>query len=88
MGADDRLQDHIREIHSDAWQQTQPNYTPWIIYGFGGSVNNFSDVVFPQDSGNCYACHSTPASGATATFYPGDSLMQAMTTDTGLSQQP
>ena len=79
---------HIHEIHSDAWRQTQPNYTPWIIYGFGGSVNNFSDVVFPQDSGNCYACHSTPASGATATFYPGDSLMQAMTTDTGLSQQP
>ena len=27
---------HIHEIHSDAWRRTQPNYTPWIIYGFGG----------------------------------------------------
>jgi OmcA/MtrC family decaheme c-type cytochrome len=77
---------HIHEIHSDAWRRTQPNYTPWIIYGFGGSINNFSDVVFPQDSGNCYACHSTPASGPT--FYPGDPLMQAETTDTGLSNNP
>ena len=77
---------HIHEIHSDAWRRTQPNYTPWIIYGFGGSVNNFSDIVFPQDSGNCYACHSNPASGPT--FYPGDPLMQAMTTNTGLSQNP
>jgi hypothetical protein len=77
---------HIHEIHSDAWRRTQPNYTPWIIYGFGGSVNNFSDVVFPQDSGNCYACHANPSTGPT--FYPGDTLMQAMTTDTGLSQMP
>ncbi|MGO9852895.1 MAG: OmcA/MtrC family decaheme c-type cytochrome [Steroidobacteraceae bacterium] len=77
---------HIHEIHSDAWRQTQPNYTPWIIYGFGGGINNFSDVVFPQDSGNCYACHSNPPSGPT--FYPGDALMQAMTTDTGLSTNP
>lgn len=77
---------HIHEIHSDAWRRTQPDYTPWIIYGFGGGVNNFSDVVFPQDSGNCYACHSNPPSGPT--FYPGDTLMQAMTTDTGLSKNP
>ena len=77
---------HIHEIHSDAWRRTQPDYTPWVIYGFGGGVNNFSDVVFPQDSGNCYACHSNPPSGPT--FYPGDTLMQAMTTDTGLSKNP
>ncbi len=77
---------HIHKIHSDAFRQTQTNYEPWIIYGFGGGVNNFSDVVFPQDVGNCYACHSTPASGPT--FYPGDTLMQAMTTDTGLSKNP
>jgi OmcA/MtrC family decaheme c-type cytochrome len=80
------LKHHIHEIHSDAFRQTQPNYTPWIIYGFGQSVNNFSDVVFPQDVGNCYACHSNPDSGPT--FYPGDTLMQAMTTDTGLSKNP
>jgi OmcA/MtrC family decaheme c-type cytochrome len=77
---------HIHEIHSDAWRRTQPNYTPWIIYGFGGNVSNFSDIVFPQDSGNCYACHANPSSGPT--FYPGDPLMQAMTIDTGLSKNP
>jgi len=80
------LKHHIHKIHSDAFRQTQTNYAPWIIYGFGGSVNNFNEVVFPQDVGNCYACHSNPASGPT--FYPGDMLMQAMTTDTGLSKDP
>lgn len=80
------MKPHIHKIHSDAYRATQPNYAPWIIDGFGGSVNNFSDVVLPQDVGNCYACHSNPSSGPT--YYPGDTLMQAMTTDTGLSKNP
>ncbi|MBI1789461.1 MAG: OmcA/MtrC family decaheme c-type cytochrome [Acidobacteria bacterium] len=30
---------------------------PLIIYGFGGSKNDFSDVRYPQGRGNCGACH-------------------------------
>ena len=30
---------------------------PFVIYGYGGSVNDFSDVRFPGDRRNCTACH-------------------------------
>ncbi len=30
----------------------------YVIYGYGGSVNNFNDVVFPQDVRNCTTCHN------------------------------
>jgi len=33
------------------------NQKPYVIYGFGGSVNDFSDVGYPQDTRNCLACH-------------------------------
>ncbi len=29
----------------------------YIIYGFGGSVNNFSNVGFPTTAANCTTCH-------------------------------
>ncbi len=29
-----------------------------VIYGFGGSVNDFSGVVFPGQLNNCAACHA------------------------------
>lgn len=29
-----------------------------VVYGFGGSVNDFSKVVFPGQLKNCSACHS------------------------------
>ena len=31
--------------------------TPYIVYGFGGSVNDFSDVRYPGDRRNCDTCH-------------------------------
>ena len=31
--------------------------TPYIVYGFGGSINNFGDVRFPGDLRNCDKCH-------------------------------
>jgi OmcA/MtrC family decaheme c-type cytochrome len=76
----------IHAIHSSDFRQSQANFQPFIIYGFGGSVNDFSDIGYPQDVGNCYSCHSVPDSGPT--FYPGDPAMQAMTTVTGLSNDP
>ena len=31
--------------------------TGYIIYGNGGSINDFSDVTFPRDRRDCLACH-------------------------------
>jgi OmcA/MtrC family decaheme c-type cytochrome len=31
--------------------------TPFVIYGFNGSVNDFSDVRFPGDLRDCAKCH-------------------------------
>jgi OmcA/MtrC family decaheme c-type cytochrome len=31
----------------------------YVIFGFGGSVNNFNSVVWPQDTRNCTTCHNT-----------------------------
>jgi OmcA/MtrC family decaheme c-type cytochrome len=43
----------IHKIH------TGENLTikPYAIIGFGGSVNDFSDIAFPGDRGNCQECH-------------------------------
>ena len=32
---------------------------PAMIYGFGNVLNDFSDVAFPGDLGNCTGCHTT-----------------------------
>ncbi len=31
-----------------------------VIYGFGGSVNDFRDVTYPAPLNDCQACHITP----------------------------
>ncbi len=31
-----------------------------VIYGFGGSVNDFRDVTYPGFPANCQACHISP----------------------------
>lgn len=31
---------------------------PFVVYGFGGSVNFFDDVRFPNDLANCTLCHA------------------------------
>jgi OmcA/MtrC family decaheme c-type cytochrome len=33
------------------------NVKPFVVYGFGGSVNDFSDVTYPRDRRECIACH-------------------------------
>jgi OmcA/MtrC family decaheme c-type cytochrome len=55
---------------------------PFVIYGFGGSVNNFTDVVYPGQLNRCDACH------AGTSYYPvDDTAVQATTFLTGLSKQ-
>ena len=54
-----------------------------IIYGFGGNVSDFSDVVFPGQLNDCAMCHNS------GTYYPVDvTAVQATTFDTGLSKNP
>ncbi len=43
---------HIHAIHAASMR-----VTPWIIYGYGNSVNNFSDVRFPGILSDCNQCH-------------------------------
>jgi OmcA/MtrC family decaheme c-type cytochrome len=57
--------------------------TPFVIYGYGGSVNNFTDVVYPGQINRCDACH------VSTSYYPvNDAAVQATTFVTGLSKQP
>jgi OmcA/MtrC family decaheme c-type cytochrome len=55
---------------------------PFVIYGYGGSVNNFTDVVYPGQINRCDACH------VGTSYYPvDDTAVQATTYITGLSTQ-
>ncbi len=37
---------------------TNPTPIPFIVYGFGGSENNFGDVTYPQALNFCDKCHT------------------------------
>jgi len=56
--------------------------SPFVIYGFGGSINNFTDVVYPGQLNRCDACH------VGTSYYPvDDTAVQATTFLTGLSKE-
>jgi OmcA/MtrC family decaheme c-type cytochrome len=56
--------------------------SPFVIYGFGGSVSNFTDVVYPGQLNRCDACH------VGTSYYPvDDTAVQATTFLTGLSKE-
>jgi OmcA/MtrC family decaheme c-type cytochrome len=56
--------------------------SPFVIYGYHGSVNDFTDVVFPGQLNRCDACH------AGTSYYPViDTAVQATTFITGLSKE-
>ena len=70
----------IHAIHDGSVRGTAGS--PFVIYGFGGSVNDFSDVVYPGQLNRCDACH------VGTSYYPvSDAAVQAMTLLTGLSTQ-
>jgi OmcA/MtrC family decaheme c-type cytochrome len=48
-----------------------------VVYGFGGSPNDFGDVVFPGHLNNCGTCHLAD------TYYPVGPGVQATSIDTG-----
>ena len=39
------------------------------IYGYGGSVSDFSNVAFPSDPGRCQTCHDAKYGAKQATYY-------------------
>jgi OmcA/MtrC family decaheme c-type cytochrome len=45
------------KIHSGARLPSVQAGMPYVIYGFRDSVNDFSDVEWPQDTRNCTKCH-------------------------------
>jgi OmcA/MtrC family decaheme c-type cytochrome len=47
----------IHRIHEGDQAPAGGQMTPFVVYGFGGSVNDFSDVRFPGDLRNCDKCH-------------------------------
>ncbi len=48
----------IHRIHMGANLGSIAEGAPFVIYGFGGSANDFSHVRFPQSLTNCTACHA------------------------------
>jgi OmcA/MtrC family decaheme c-type cytochrome len=55
--------------------------SPFVIYGYMGSVNNFTDVVYPGQINRCDACH------VGTSYYPvDDTAVQATTFHTGLAK--
>jgi len=50
---------HIHAIHASMESPQGPAFraTPWIIYGYFNSVNNFSDLRFPGVLSDCNQCH-------------------------------
>ncbi|MGQ0587360.1 MAG: OmcA/MtrC family decaheme c-type cytochrome [Gammaproteobacteria bacterium] len=63
----------VHSIHAAAKREN-----PYVVYGFGGSVNDFSGVGFPGLLNNCRACHK----GDTFTL-PLASTALASSIDTG-----
>lgn len=70
----------IHAIHAGSTRATAG--VPFVVYGYGGSVNDFSSVVYPGQLNDCETCHLS------GTYYPvNDSAVQATTLFTGLSKQ-
>ncbi len=59
----------IHKIHRGSSLPSVQAGTPYEIIGFGQSVNDYSDVVLPQDIRNCANCHE----GRVATAKPTQS---------------
>ncbi len=60
----------IHKIHAGSSLPSVKAGKKYVIIGNAQSVNDFSDVVFPADSRNCFVCHDqkSGASQATAVF--------------------
>ena len=48
----------IHKIHTGANLPSVQAGTPYQIIGYQGSVHDYSEVLFPQDTRNCVRCHT------------------------------
>ena len=48
----------VHRIHIGAQAAAGGQLTPFLIYGFGGSQNDFSGVLFPGNIQDCMKCHT------------------------------
>jgi OmcA/MtrC family decaheme c-type cytochrome len=59
-------------IHSLHMGENLPSViagTPYEIYGYGGSISNFSTVAYPSDPGQCSTCHDAKYGATQAAYY-------------------
>jgi OmcA/MtrC family decaheme c-type cytochrome len=49
----------VHRIHEGEESPAGGQMTPYVVYGFGGSRNDFGDVRFPGDLRDCEKCHIT-----------------------------
>jgi OmcA/MtrC family decaheme c-type cytochrome len=56
-GLAERAIDFKRMIHMIHTGEELEVSKPYVVYGFGGSVNDFSEVRFPRDRRDCLGCH-------------------------------
>ncbi len=89
-GADGKLEESIdfktmiHAIHAGQSSKGGFRTTGITIYGFGGSVNDFSNVIFPGKLSNCAACHAGTAYQLTGTWAsPTANGILGTTTSTG-----
>ena len=47
----------IHRLHTGATAEPGGQMTPFIVYGFGGSKNDFSGVLYPAALQDCGKCH-------------------------------
>lgn len=68
----------IHKIHHGAELPSVVAGGSYIIYGYRNSVNDFSDVEFPQDIRNCTKCHApNDANAPDSGDYASEPSMQA-----------
>jgi hypothetical protein len=47
----------IHRLHTGETAEAGGQMTPFVVYGFGGRPNDFSDVRYPADLRDCGKCH-------------------------------
>ena len=51
----------IHRLHTGATAEAGGQMTPFVVWGFGGSANDFSNVLYPADLRDCGKCHVNAA---------------------------
>ena len=51
----------IHRLHTGASAEAGGQMTPFVVWGFGGSANDFSGVLYPADLRDCGKCHVNAA---------------------------